>query len=279
MALLNDYGNIRIPAAQRLFLMDEVRLKTPDAVFPTLEAERLAARFVEAGESNGGTGLRATPLPGVWRLTSKSGRAIALYRTEAVAEVLRGITGRAKGAEISAVQPGARAGDDAIAAGPMLPGWQLAISNADSTVMEQTARSRMASYLWSGYIAIGAMAIMGLLVGQSYRRQMRLARLKTDLVGAVSHELKTPLASMRLLVDSLLDEDQPDPARTRDYLRLIAIAVWRRCGQRLSLTSSGRRTSRRFGISAIASNPARSSMMIAKPRSWPWSNASAEERV
>jgi signal transduction histidine kinase len=51
---------------------------------------------------------------------------------------------------------------------------------------------------------------------------MRLARLKTDLVGAVSHELKTPLASMRLLVDSLLEDDKPDPIRTRDYLRLIA---------------------------------------------------------
>ncbi len=66
------------------------------------------------------------------------------------------------------------------------------------------------------------MAITGLAAGQSFRKQMRLARLKTDLVGAVSHELKTPLASMRLLVDSLLDDRELDPKKTRDYLQLIA---------------------------------------------------------
>src|SRR5262249_36645835 len=139
-----------------------------------------------------------------------------------VASVLRGITGAAKTAQITAVPPGASAQDDAIAAGPMLAGWQLTIPSVNSKVMEEAARSRMASFLWAGYIAIAVMAILGLLVAQSFRTQMRLARLKTDLVGAVSHELKTPLASMRLLVDSLLEEDQPDPIRTRDYLRLIS---------------------------------------------------------
>ena len=43
------------------------------------------------------------------------------------------------------------------------------------------------------------------------------------LVSAVSHELKTPLASMRLLVDALLEDEPLDPAKTRDYLRLMAV--------------------------------------------------------
>jgi signal transduction histidine kinase len=54
------------------------------------------------------------------------------------------------------------------------------------------------------------------------RRQMRIAHLKTDLVAAVSHELKTPLASMKLLVESLLAGDQFEPQRTRQYLQLVA---------------------------------------------------------
>jgi signal transduction histidine kinase len=54
------------------------------------------------------------------------------------------------------------------------------------------------------------------------RRQLRLTSLKTDLVSAVSHELKTPLASMRLLVDSLLEDEPLDAQKTRDYLGLIA---------------------------------------------------------
>jgi signal transduction histidine kinase len=66
------------------------------------------------------------------------------------------------------------------------------------------------------------MALMGAFTGNVFRRQMRLASLKTDLVAAVSHELKTPLASMRLLVDSLLEESAPDPVKTREYLQLIA---------------------------------------------------------
>ena len=75
------------------------------------------------------------------------------------------------------------------------------------------------------------MAVMGVFVGNVFRRQMRLARLKTDLVAAVSHELKTPLASMRLLVDSLLEyDDTPlDPVKTREYLQLIS-------GENLRLT-------------------------------------------
>src|SRR6185369_8835279 len=36
------------------------------------------------------------------------------------------------------------------------------------------------------------------------------------------HELKTPLAGMRLLVDALLDDPEFDPQKTRDYLELIA---------------------------------------------------------
>jgi signal transduction histidine kinase len=69
---------------------------------------------------------------------------------------------------------------------------------------------------------IAAMAIAALVAARLLQRQMRLARLKTDLVASVSHELKTPLASMRVLVDTLIEEPAPDPVRTREYLELIA---------------------------------------------------------
>jgi signal transduction histidine kinase len=38
----------------------------------------------------------------------------------------------------------------------------------------------------------------------------------------VSHELKTPLSSIRLLVDTLLDQEPADPRQTREYLQLVA---------------------------------------------------------
>jgi len=74
----------------------------------------------------------------------------------------------------------------------------------------------------AGSVVIAVITISALLIGRSFQRQLRLTRLKTDLVAAVSHELKTPLSSMRLLVDSLLDDHELDPKKTREYLQLVA---------------------------------------------------------
>jgi signal transduction histidine kinase len=104
----------------------------------------------------------------------------------------------------------------------MLPGWQISFSLLDAKVSDDAARSRRAAYLWVGFLAVAAMAVAGLIAVQTFRRQWRLARMKTDLVATVSHELKTPLASMRVLVDALLEENKFEPTKTRDYLELIA---------------------------------------------------------
>jgi signal transduction histidine kinase len=104
----------------------------------------------------------------------------------------------------------------------MLPGWQLAFTTAHSASVDAESIRRRNLYLWTGYLGIAALVITGLLFGRVFRRHIQLARLKTDLVATVSHELKTPLASMRLLVDALLEEDDFDPVRTREYLTLIA---------------------------------------------------------
>jgi signal transduction histidine kinase len=111
----------------------------------------------------------------------------------------------------------------------MMPGWQIALTLGNDRSMEEAARQRTARYLWIGYLVIAALCLTGLVMAQLFRRQLRLARLKTDLVAAVSHELKTPLASMRLLVDSLLEDPEFDRRKTREYLTLIA-------GENLRLT-------------------------------------------
>jgi signal transduction histidine kinase len=61
-----------------------------------------------------------------------------------------------------------------------------------------------------------------LLAVRLLRRQTTLARLKNDLAATVSHELKTPLASMRVLVDTLLSSEKLNEQTTREYLQLIA---------------------------------------------------------
>jgi signal transduction histidine kinase len=67
-----------------------------------------------------------------------------------------------------------------------------------------------------------AVYILALIAARSLRRQVALSRLKNDLVATVSHELKTPLASIRVLVDTLLESEQFEQQTAREYLHLIA---------------------------------------------------------
>ena len=67
------------------------------------------------------------------------------------------------------------------------------------------------------------MGLLSLLATRVLSRRVALARLKNDLAATVSHELKTPLASMRVLIDTLLDSDRLNQQTTREYLQLVAM--------------------------------------------------------
>jgi signal transduction histidine kinase len=226
-AQINDYSQ-PMPSAHRLFLMDAVGM-----TFPTYAAERLAAQFAEAGGAYSlDPVLQRTRLPDIWQLVCPNRRVIALFRTDTVLAAMRGLiepSNSPSRVQFAVAPPGASNPGEAIAAGARLPGWQIGFSVLDSGALDAVARQRMATYLWIGYIAIAAIVLTGLIAGQYFRRQLRLARLKTDLVAAVSHELKTPLASMRVLVDALLEDESPEPRKTREYLELIS-------GENLRLT-------------------------------------------
>jgi len=220
-ALVNDYAATPMPAAQRLYLMDELR---GSADFPTYAAERLAAQFLETGRTQAGeAALEASGAPDIWRLTVPGGRAIALYRTSTVLANMRSLGSERKVA-LAVTPPGraAPAGAESLPAGSRLPGWQISLLPAADQAVDELARRQTASYVWIGMLAIAVVAITALVAGGAVRRQWQAARLKTDLAAAVSHELRTPLASMRLLVDTLLDDEAPDATKTREYLELIA---------------------------------------------------------
>jgi signal transduction histidine kinase len=226
---INDY-KLPVPSSQRLFLMTE--LATLGVSFPTLEAEKLGLQMVETGAVRAGAGLEPTRAPDVYQLTAEGGRAVALFprsTVDAITDESLKDANSTPGAAFQLIPPGTKPRQEAIAAGPMLPGWQIAFTLQDGHWLADAARRRTTSYFVAGYLVIAALCATGLLLGQVFRRQMRLTRLKTDLVATVSHELKTPLASMRLLVDALLEDQTPDPLKTREYLELIA-------GENLRLT-------------------------------------------
>ncbi len=199
-------------------------------LLPLLAAEELAARFVELKVSpKRDAVLQPSPLPGIWQLALPYGRMVALWSTETiVAQSASAITKPALPGEVTlALRP---PNDQAPAAnvfyslpaGKYLPNWQLTLSWGIGSRADAAANRRIVTYLWTGIIVIAAIGILAGFMAQVFRNQMRYARLKNDLVATVSHELKTPLSSVRLLVDTLLDEKTPDTDKTRDYLQLIA---------------------------------------------------------
>jgi signal transduction histidine kinase len=215
-ATLNDYDHVTMPAAQRLFLMDEVRTLDPSSVFPTLEAERLSQQYLESV-------LVGRPFEAAAEL--RLGSSTALYRTSTLQSQTQSFLAKqspSTSVRFDLLPPSASPTPDSIPATSLLPNWRLAFTLLDTKPLDQAASARRKSYFFAGFLVIGVMSLTGALAGNIFRRQLRLARLKTDLVAAVSHELKTPLASMRLLVDNLLDDVTLDQSKTRDYLQLIA---------------------------------------------------------
>jgi signal transduction histidine kinase len=231
--LLIDYANPGMPSAQRMFIISEMRsMKLPAEFlnFPTLEAEQLAEQFLEAEPKlRPEPALRPSALPDVWKLGSAKGRVVALFHTKKVQVISRAALSKALGSDVhvEALAPNTKittsgAATQSTPAGERTPGWQLVLAPQGRDPFEELAARQMTLYVWSGSLMLAAVAVLAAAATHFIRRSVRLAGMKADLVAAVSHELKTPLSSMQLLVDTLLDNPVFDPVKTREYLELIA---------------------------------------------------------
>lgn len=76
-------------------------------------------------------------------------------------------------------------------------------------------------------LAIGLGAIVLLLAGGSYflwrviHRELAIARLQTEFVSAVSHEFRTPLASLRHVTELMQEDDDLPPERRRSFYEAL----------------------------------------------------------
>ena len=74
--------------------------------------------------------------------------------------------------------------------------------------------------------ALAAIAFGGWLVFADARRQLALAQQKTDFVSNVSHELKTPLTSIRMFAE-LMQSGNVAAEKRPQYLRIIMVEAER----------------------------------------------------
>jgi signal transduction histidine kinase len=102
-----------------------------------------------------------------------------------------------------------------------LPRWEVASYLADPGLFASQVRLRT-SLLWL-LVAILVTSIGGgsafVLLGLGH--ELRAAQQRTTFVANVSHELKTPLTSIRMFAEMLRDGRQADPERRQRYLDLM----------------------------------------------------------
>ncbi len=241
-ARLMDYHDPALAAPQRRFLMKELsRLSSGTIGFPTLSAEQMAAETVEhpgmrwaalgqgdrseQREPVDGFAIKRGARPDVWQLLTPNLRVLGLIHADQFVAASTAASSEHSAADvlIKLAFP-----DEGVAnafatrpAGPQMPGWQLTLQLKNPELFDIAAGRRAAIYFWTGLLVMAGMAVLALLALRLVRRQMSLARLKNDLAATVSHELKTPLSSMRVLLETLLHSDQWEEAKAREYLQLI----------------------------------------------------------
>lgn len=96
---------------------------------------------------------------------------------------------------------------------------QVALTSAEG-LSRRAVNQRMLQLGMVGFAVLLAAAGVVIVV-RAYVNERRLAALKSDFVANVSHELKTPLASVRMFGEMLLSQRVASDAKRREYLQIM----------------------------------------------------------
>jgi signal transduction histidine kinase len=105
--------------------------------------------------------------------------------------------------------------------GEALPAWRVALYQPSGLAPRDMVRRQTAIFM-------AAFALLLLMIGAGLvatyrlvRRESEIARLKSDFVANVSHDLKTPLALIRMFAETLEMDRVPDEQRRREYYGVL----------------------------------------------------------
>ena len=219
---VTDYET-EMSSAQRLFYLQALAQLEAE-VEPWLTAETLAAELEDVDFDLEARGYWPVLEKGISLLFSDDRRTAAVFRSAALRAQLHEqveVSSTVKGMRIQLQQNQ----DDGWLAKPfpsLGDGWFIGLHIEADDPFAATADRRVVRYIWTGMALITVMGFSFMLLVRSLLAQQRLTRMKNDFVATVTHELKTPLASTRLFVDTLLEGRCRDEQQQREYLELIA---------------------------------------------------------
>jgi signal transduction histidine kinase len=106
--------------------------------------------------------------------------------------------------------------------GALLPHWEVAVYLLNPSKLNEAARTIRLTLGLMIAIMIVAIVTGGYLILKDTRRQLAIARQKTDFVSNVSHELKTPLTSIRMFCDLLAEGKIQEEGKRQAFLQIIS---------------------------------------------------------
>lgn len=163
------------------------------------------------------------PLPAWFGVTVELA-GVPLLTTSDLQAVVYSTAGKGSGQAWRKVAPSAAVMEALATAGRFERGVELLRVNIHLVSPEMVfARQRTRSYLFGFLIAASVIAaVFGFVSARrAFLRQQALSDMKSNFVSSVSHELRAPIASVRLLAESLERGKIAEPAKQNEYFRFI----------------------------------------------------------
>jgi signal transduction histidine kinase/tetratricopeptide (TPR) repeat protein len=163
------------------------------------------------------------PLPPWFGVTVEIA-GVPLLTTSDLQSVVYSTAGKGSGQTWRKVAPSAAAVETLASAGRFERGVELLRVHIHLVSPEMIfARQRTRSYLFGFLIAASVIAaVVGFVSARrAFVRQQALSDMKSNFVSSVSHELRAPIASVRLLAESLERGKIAEPAKQNEYFRFI----------------------------------------------------------